>query len=362
MGSPLNLIPPRVQALAMRALIGLPEPVLRVLAGRPIVVDGQRLAPGAQLILRVQRLVETGFSAGRAPGRARAAFEQLNRILNAAWQGRVDTREFSLPGPAGPLRARLYEPPGRAAQTPLLVFFHGGGWAIGSLDSHDMLGHFFAEYAGVRVLSVEYRLAPEHPFPAAVEDAQAAYRYAVAHAEELGADPGAIAVGGDSAGGNLAGVVAATVEPRPAFALMLYPATDATTVRPSRRLFAKGFFLGEEQIIWFRGQYVPDASTYADPRFSVLRTEDLSGFPPTYIATAGFDPLRDEGEAFAERLREVGAPVALQRQRELFHGFANLVGIDRRCRCAMMQAAGALRAGLAFGRGQFETVPQRPLE
>jgi acetyl esterase len=247
--------------------------------------------------------------------------------------------------------ARLYTPNGLADGSPLLVYYHGGGWVIGSLNSHDNTCRFLAERAGVRVLSVGYRLAPEHPFPAAVDDAIAAFDHARGHAVELGADPGLIAVGGDSAGGTLAAVVchqtALRGGPTPAFALLFYPVTDVTTRSQSRQRYADGFFLTDADIDYFADHYLPDLALRADPRCSVLLAEDLSGFPPTYLATAGFDPLRDEGEEFAARLRAAGVAVASHRQPDLIHGFVSFLGVGNACREATAEAAGALRAGLA---------------
>jgi acetyl esterase len=252
---------------------------------------------------------------------------------------------------ADAIPARLYTPIGLAVGSPLLVFFHGGGWVVGSLDSHDSTCRFLAENAGARVLSVDYRLAPEHPFPAAVDDALAAFDHAVAHAEELGADPGLVAVGGDSAGGNLAAAVchqrARSGGPVPVFALLFYPAVDPSTRRASRERYGEGLFLTDADMTWFENHYLPDPADRADPRVAVLRAEDLSGFPPTYLATAGFDPLRDEGEAFAARLREFGVAVALRRQPDLIHGFVTFLGAGNRPREATAEAVGALRAGFA---------------
>jgi acetyl esterase len=254
-------------------------------------------------------------------------------------------------GPAGEIPARLYvardvpSPP-----RPLLVYFHGGGWAIGDLDTHDGACRFLAAHSGCRVLSVDYRLAPEHPFPAAVEDAVAAFDWAMERAEELGADPRRIAVGGDSAGGNLSAAVCLQARdaggPQPAMQLLLYPPTDAAGGQASRDLFAEGFLLTRGDMDWFEDHYLPDGCDHADPRVSMMRAKDVSGLPPAYVATAGFDPLRDEGETYAKRMSEAGVKVALQRHPGLIHGFANLTAICPSARAAMLEAAGALRMGL----------------
>jgi acetyl esterase len=200
------------------------------------------------------------------------------------------------------------------------------------------------------VLSASYRLAPEHPFPKGLEDTVAAFRWAAEHAAELGVDPSRIAVGGDSAGANLA--TATCLQARdegdgaqPAMQLLIYPVTDADG-GPSRRLFAEGFQLTKADMDWFEAHYLSGDGDKEDPRISVLRA-DLAGLPPAYVTTAGFDPLRDEGEAYAERLRAAGVPVALRRHAGLVHGFANMTEISRSSRAAMLEAAGAVRMGLA---------------
>jgi acetyl esterase len=213
---------------------------------------------------------------------------------------------------------------------------------------------FLARNAGVLVLSVDYRRAPEHPFPAAVNDSLVAFRYAVDQASMLGVDPEAVAVGGDSAGANLASVVcllAAADEIPPAFLLMIYPATDMMKRRPSRDLFGDGFLLTDPRINFFREQYLPDHADRSDPRASPLLAEDLSRMPPTYLATAGFDPLRDDGEEFARRLAEAGVPVTLRRFTGLCHGFANVLALGRSGREAMHEIASALRVGMAMSVG-----------
>lgn len=332
---------------------GFPPAVRRVLAGSPIHRDGQTLDPDLQLLLRLGRL-----TAGRSPAptlqHRRQQLDVGGPLVGGPVAAGVAIREIVVPtehdGPDLP--GRLYTPDGLSPGSPMLVFFHGGAWVTGSLVSHDPLCRFLAVHAGVRVLAVAYRLAPEHPFPAAVDDAVAAFAYARERATDLGADPDAIAVGGDSAGGGLAAVVAHLAvragRPAPAFLLMFYPHCDAANRSVSRELFAHGFGLGDADIEWFTDQYLPPGVDRGDPRVSIVLAADLAGMPSTYLVTGGFDPLRDEGELLARRLAEDGASVILHREPDLTHGFANMLGISVRCREAVAQAAGALRVGLAL--------------
>jgi acetyl esterase len=235
----------------------------------------------------------------------------------------------------------------------LLVYYHGGGFVLGNIATHEPVCHYLAARAQVRVLSVEYRLAPEHRFPAAFEDAMAAFDYALRNAEALGANPVRVAVGGDSAGGNLAASVSIHTAraAKPRFTLLFYPGTDVIARYPSRDLSADDFFLTDHDLNWFINHYLT-AAQRSDPRVSVMLSTDLSGFPATYIATAGFDPLRDEGEAFAHRLAQAGIPVALRRHTDLIHAFANLADLGGRFQETLAEAAEALQAELAPHHGK----------
>jgi acetyl esterase len=217
----------------------------------------------------------------------------------------------------------------------------GGGWVIGDLDTHDTACRHLAREAEAGVLSIAYRLAPELRFPAAVDDALAAFHWAAANAGGLGFDPARVAVAGDSAGGNLAAVVAQLAGrdggPRPAAQFLAYPVTDLSTKHASYRLFAEGFLLTERDMDWFRAHYVPDAATALDPRASPLLAPDLHGLPPAVVLTCGFDVLRDEGEAYARRLEQAGVRVALRRNAGLIHGFCNAVSVSPLSRIAMIE-------------------------
>jgi len=344
----LTALADRARATGARALAALPEGVVRRLAGRPIVIEGQTLDPYVQVAVRLEQL--TG---GFKPVPVEQVRAQRLGDARAFAGPRIEVarkREIAIPGPAGPIGARLYVPAGIGDRAPLIVYYHGGGHVICDLDTHDQPCRFLAAEIPALVLSIDYRLGPEHKFPAAVDDSVAAFAWAAAEAETLGADPERIAVAGDSAGANLATVVAqqtaASGVAAPAFQALIYPVTDYTVKRPSYATFAEGFFLTREEMDWFRDNYFASPDDRADPRASPILADDLSGVAPAHIVTAGFDPLRDEGEDYAAALREAGVAVTLRREPDLVHGFINAVGLGGRSHEAMTAIATAIREGL----------------
>ncbi len=339
----------RVEALALRLLMALPRPLIRILAGRPVVLDGQVLDPEMQWLLRIQKLVREPEYHDLPMDRARQVVLRQAGLIGGR-QPVGEVRDLVVPGPAGPLASRLYVP--RSGVTgPLMMFIHGGGMMYGDLESHDASCRFLAERADVRILAVDYRLAPESPHPAAVEDTWAAYQWMAEHAEELGGDPERLAVGGDSAGGYLSAttaVQAANAGVPLKFQLLVYPVTDMAEKSESRGMFAEGFFLTEDFMNLATESYVPAGADLRDPLLSVLHSEKApDGLAPAYVATAGFDPLRDEGEAYARMLADNGVPVELKRYPGLIHGFFNIVGVGRSARAAVAEIAVKLKAGLA---------------
>ena len=285
------------------------------------------LDPQAQAVLDL--VIKSGRPAYHtlSPKEARQLFRETRPASTPTPPEIGSVRDLTAQGPHGPIPLRVYRPANVPATTPLatLVFFHGGGWVIGDLDTHDVLCRQLTAEAGVSVVSVDYRLAPEHKFPAALDDASAATRWIVAHADELSVDPVRLAVGGDSAGGNLAAVVAllAREERGPSIALqvLVYPVTDAAAESRSFADFADGFMLTRDGMRWFTAHYLTKKEEAADWRVSPLRATSLAGLPPALIVTAGFDPLRDEGEAYAARLREAGVRVDYACYGGMLHGF-----------------------------------------
>jgi acetyl esterase len=264
--------------------------------------------------------------ADMTPEQARRAFEELRLPLPP--EPVADVAERALPGPAGPLPVRVYTPEGMASLAPAVVYFHGGGWVIGSLDSHDGFCRALANRARALVVSVDYRLAPEHRFPAAPEDCYSALCWVAERGGEIGADAARLAVAGDSAGGNLAAVVALMARdrggPRLRHQALVYPIADCDFERPSYAENAEGYLLTRADMRWFWGHYVPDTARRSDPYASPLRAEKLEGLPPATVVTAEYDPLRDEGEAYAARLAEAGVPVEHARYDGMIHGFVQL--------------------------------------
>ena len=271
-----------------------------------------------------------------------------------------DRRAFTQPDPApvaevrelraGTMAMRLYRPSLSPGQ-PVLVYYHGGGWVIGDLETHDVVCRQLCVDGQCAVLSVDYRLAPEHVFPAAVDDAHAAVRWVRAHGTELGLDPTRLALGGDSAGGNLAAVTALSMrqagEAAARLQLLIYPATDMRAVAPSHTHNGQGYVLTADTIAYFRGHYVPDAGAWNDWRVSPLLASDLSHLPPAFVLTAGFDPLRDEGRQFADALSAAGVAtqyVCFERQ---IHGFITMGRVIDEANTALALCGVALRRALA---------------
>jgi len=341
----------------MKVIPWVPTRAVRLLAGgRSVTIDGNTLDPTLQLALSgMKALGANGLVLGEDAVVSRAQMREM-MLGFAGPQIHVGVRDVSIPGPAGPIAARHYRP-ATGEPTPLLVFYHGGGWAIGDLDTHDALCRLTCRDADIHVLSIDYRLAPEHPAPAAVDDAYAAFRWAHEHAGALGAIPDKVAVGGDSAGGNLAAVVSQLARddvtqdhagPMPVLQWLIYPRTDFTAQTRSLSLFADGFLLTKHDMDWFTAQYLGGSGIEpTDPRVSPLLADTLSGLPPALIATAGFDPLRDEGNRYAAALRDAGTPVDLRATGSLTHGFASLFPLGGGSAVATTELISALRAHLS---------------
>jgi acetyl esterase len=336
----------------VRTIPRLPDDLKRLLLGRrSVTVDGNTLDVTLQLWLAALRAagirgLVISEDVAIARSKLRAAASALDVDIAVA-----SVTDLSIPGPAGPITARHYRPT-KAAGAPVLVFYHGGGFVVGDLDTHDSVCRRMCRDADIHVLSVDYRLAPEYKAPAAVEDAYAAYRWALDHVGELGADPGRVAVGGDSAGGNLAAVVAQQARDDavqlPALQLLIYPVTNRSGETRSMRLFGEGYFLRKWDMDFSGDKYLSGAAIErTDPRVSPLLADDLSGLPPALVLTAGFDPLRDEGNQYAAAMRAAGTSVDLREYRSLIHAFVNFFSMGGGSATATTEMISALRAHLS---------------
>ncbi len=264
--------------------------------------------------------------------------------------GKIDSVE--IPGPGGPVPARIYTPVGLTGRvTPACLYYHGGGWVIGDLDTHDSMCRQIANESGCRVISVDYRLAPECKFPAAFEDAYAALEWAEANASDHQINPNRLAVAGDSAGGNLAAAVAlhtrAKGGPRLSYQVLLYPVTQARAATKSMAELASGYVLEKASMDWFCDQYMQPDTDLNDPRLSPLAAKDVSGVAPAYVLVAGFDPLRDEGKAYADKLKAAGVAVDFVEYASMIHGFLGMEGVVPQATQALKDAAKALSNALA---------------
>ncbi len=299
-----------------------------------------------------------------SPDEARRMFRERRAFTQPDAPDVAVLRPLQADGPHGPIPLRLYRPAGSdsAARLPGLVYLHGGGWTIGDLDTHDVLCRQLSNAAGIAVVAVDYRLGPEQRFPAAVDDAVAATRWTRSNAAALGIDAARLAIGGDSAGGNLAAVVclhlrdgaaseapagdAAAGAPPLAFQLLIYPATDMRAVAPSHTTNGQGYMLTADSIAYYRGHYIPDAALHADWRASPLLADDLSRLPPALVLTAGYDPLRDEGRQYADRLSEAGNRVQYLCFERQIHGFITMGRVIDEANTAVDLCAAVLRRAL----------------
>jgi acetyl esterase len=342
---PRSTLGRRLQKAIGRRMLGLPDALVRRLAGPPIERDGRVLDPQVQLALRSQK------AAGMRPAHvagvhaARLAMAHDGTLLDPDPLPQIASRqEQAIAG----RRALVYRPliGADAPPPPALVYLHGGGHVLGSPESHAGVCQLLCAGLQAVVVAPDYRLAPEHPFPAAFDDAFAVFRAVVAEAAVLGVDPLRVAVGGDSAGGNLAAAVALQTREdvvRPRAQLLIYPVVDLTMSFPSVSALGRGFFLEQDTIAWFRAHYLAGQDP-KDPRASPWHAPDLRGAAPAVVVTAGFDPLRDEGNAYADRLRAAGVEVSHREYGGLFHGFFNTSGVIRQSKAAVAETTALLAA------------------
>lgn len=335
----------RILAASSGLIAKLPPKVLG-LFGRPRNKDGNTMDADAAAAMKLLRLVEFQNFINVPIAKARAMIERQS-YLGAP---KVETVGSVTEHEIADVRVRHYRPVGHtdtAQELPTIVYFHGGGWALGSLDSHDSVCRYFCNHGQFVVLSVDYRLAPENPYPAAIDDATKVTSVVLSGAIP-GVDANKVVTAGDSAGGNLAAAVCLKLRDAgakmPAMQVLTVPVMDSRQPgTASSKEFAKGFYLTNEQMLWYRDQYLPNPADREKPDASPLLAQDLSNLPPAHIAVAGFDPLRDEGEAYAERLREAGVPVTLRRHEGMIHPFSNMLGAVRGAKIALDNTIAEMR-------------------
>src|SRR5882757_4005740 len=348
---PVKEIARELQGKAANLALRMPIAWINILAGPPVAIDGRTLDGRTQWLLKL--LAHSGQPPieQTAVIEARTGYDafMLEMGGRAAPIGEIVDRTIA--GPAGRLRLRLYRPASTVARLlPAILYFHGGGWVMGSLEGYDLVYRYFCARAGCALIAVDYRLAPEHKFPAAIEDAVAAYRWLQAEATGLGIDPARLVIAGDSAGGNIAAAAAQLLrgEARPpCLQWLIFPATDFSFDTPSYRSCGDGFLLTRAGMEWFRRHYLDGATDAGDPRASPLKADDLAGLPPALVYTAGFDPLRDEGRAYADRLGAAGVKTIHREFDSLIHGFVGLRGTVQAAARAMDDMVAGLRHELA---------------
>jgi len=339
---------PATQRLVVRRLLSLPTPMLRLMSGGGVVYQGGRtLDPRLQYLAAQTRGAPPMTSL--SPEEARRANCAAVAVMSGDPEPDVRCEDLGIPGPGGQIPARLYRPAGQDVQAPLMVFAHMGGGVIGDLETCHAFCSILAKAGRAPVISVDYRLAPEHRFPAGLEDVLAAYRWSRDHAAEFGAPAGQAAIGGDSMGGNFAAIACQELkragEPQPALQLLVYPCVDVACESASMTTYADAFPLTRALMDWFMGHYMGPGDSPADPRLSPLRAEDLSGLAPAVVVTAGFDPLLDQGEAYARRLKEAGVPTVYRCYDSLAHGFTAFTGAVPAADVACREVAGLVREG-----------------
>lgn len=309
--------------MAVRGLFALPDGLLRKLFGNP-PPEAEGLRPDSWAMARITAPAENRRSSYE-PGEVRRETEFLAGLVSREIPD-VVTQDWLLEGEGRELGARLFTPVSRPLSGPMLVHFHGGGWVQGSVESHSNACALLAREAGVRVLGVEYRLAPEEPFPAQADDALMAWRSVMEDPARFGADPGRVGVIGDSAGAQMAAVLCldlkAAGEPQPACQVLIYPVTDCSGSFASREIFSRGYYLTKSRMDWFEECFVPEGEA-RDPRVSPLFAEDLSGLAPAHVSISIADPLRDEGVAYAEALAKAGVEVSIDWM-PMIHAWFNL--------------------------------------
>lgn len=339
----------RVQRAIVKAMLALPPPLLRALAGGgAVAVGGRTLDPQFQMLAWAARK-QAKLTAATPPERMRAGAAMGFAIGQGRLEPGVATEDLHVPTPSGEVAARAYRPSDQDSRAPIMVWLHQGGGVIGDLETSHAFCSILARDLRAPVLSIDYRLAPEHKFPSGLDDATAAFRWARENAHRFGAPPGAAGLGGDSMGGHFAAVICQALkrasEAQPAIQLLVYPATEADSQTQSMTTYADAYPLSKATMDWFLLHYSDAATPAEDVRMSPLHEADLAGLAPAVVVTAGFDPLVDQGEAYAHRLLEAGVPTVYRCYDSLAHGFLSFTGVIRAADIAAREIGGLARQG-----------------
>lgn len=344
-------VPPTVAAAqsALRIFGKTPQPILKQLARKaPVNAAGDTLAPEIAIALAAMNKIPGKDFIDVPVAEGREMIDAEAMLFADSFEPFAVEEDLLIPSKAGNIPATRYRHRAEFSRG-LMVYFHGGGWVLGSRVSNDSAARFLAVEAGIDVLVVDYRLAPEHPFPAAIDDALVAWDFAVEQAEHWGFNPRQLVIGGDSAGGNIAAVVSQLIKDRevqPALQVLLFPVTDLSRTTASYEEFAEGYFLTAAHMEWYINHYLADPADATDPMASPLLAEDVSGVAPAFVAVAGFDVLRDEGIEYAKKLKRANVPTQLEREGELIHAFINITGVSPHARTATKKIARAIRDAL----------------
>ena len=316
-----------------KLLFKLPASILIRLSGKEQIEKGYRkLDPGFQFLMKIMENVGAKLDTSKPAAELRKEFEERRSLLLMPLPSGVDTTDHIIKSNGAEIKVREYSPESIGSIYPAVVYFHGGGWVFGSIETHEAFTGFLAKELKAKVFSVDYRLAPEHPFPIPLADCEAAFNWVKDNSLDLGINPNRVSIGGDSAGGNLAASLCIKRKQEelsmPKAQLLIYPATDLTLKHPSMDEMAEGFFLTKDSMKYFRDNYIDDKELIKDPLVSPLFAEDLSGHPPAVVVTAGFDPLRDEGDQYAQALRNANVEIYHRTHDSYIHGFVNMMLVD----------------------------------
>ena len=325
-----------MRAFLTKLLFKLPKSLLIKWSGQEqIQKDYRKLDPGFQYLLKLMEDSGTKLDYTKSAAEMRKEFDEGRTLISSSLPSGVKTTDHEIESNGAKIKIREYAPKSIGNIYPALVYYHGGGWVLGSIDTHEAFTGFLAKELKAKIFSVEYRLAPEHKFPIPLEDCEAAFNWVKDNATDLGINPNRVSVGGDSAGGNLSAALCVKCQqnnlPMPKAQLLIYPVTDLTFQSPSMEEMSDGFFLTKESMYFFRDQYLEDEGLAKDPLVSPHFAEDLSGHPPAVVITAGFDPLRDEGDRYAQSLREANVEIYHRTHDSYIHGFVNMMlvhGVD----------------------------------